>query len=90
MSVLSAIEFAVETLAVKHIIICGIFFLSLNLMIGHSKCAACATVFEKKNSSVIDDWLRPIHGVRVAHAKELDSIPNSLRVMRLIELKLFQ
>ena len=50
MSVLSAIEFAVETLAVKHIIICGIFFLSLNLMIGHSKCAACATVFEKKNS----------------------------------------
>jgi carbonic anhydrase len=30
MSVLSAIEFAVETLAVKHIIICGIFLLSVN------------------------------------------------------------
>lgn len=90
MSVLSAIEFAVETLGVKHIIIRGICFLVTKLIIGHSQCAACATVFEKKKSSVIADWLRPIHNVRVAHAKELDSIPNVKRVSRLIELKLFQ
>jgi len=76
MSVLSVVQFAVEVLGVKHIIVCG-----------HYGCGGCAAALGSKKLGLIDNWLRPIRDVRAAHAQELDSLPDTAaRMNRLAEL----
>ncbi|OLL26598.1 Carbonic anhydrase [Neolecta irregularis DAH-3] len=73
----SVIQFAVDILGVKHIIVCG-----------HYGCGGiAASLASKRLGSPIDDWLRNVGDVRSAHQKELDSISDpTLKARRLVEL----
>lgn len=49
---MSAIEFAVQSLGVKHIIVCGHYF-----------CGAIIAANQKEKLDVIDPWIKPIRDV---------------------------
>ena len=73
---LSVIQFAVEVLNVKHIIVCG-----------HYGCSGVKAAMEKSQLGLVDNWLRNIRDVYAHHRDELDGIPDSrLRYQRLVEL----
>ncbi|BCG64890.1 MAG: carbonic anhydrase [Methyloprofundus sp.] len=60
---LSVIQFAVEVLKVKHIIVCG-----------HYGCGGVKASTEIQEHGLIDNWLSHIRHVRRMHEKELDGI----------------
>lgn len=61
---LSVIQYAVEVLKVKHIIVCG-----------HYGCGGVKAAMENKEYGLIDNWLRHIQDVYRTHKKEIDSLP---------------
>lgn len=72
----SVIQYAVEHLKVKHIIVCG-----------HHGCGGVMAALSDKKLGLIDSWLRNIRDVRAKHKVELDAIDNSQeRCSRLVEL----
>ena len=73
---LSVIQFAVEVLKVKHIIVCG-----------HYGCGGVAAALQEKELGLIENWLRHIQDVGAKHAELLASIPDrEARIDRLCEL----
>jgi carbonic anhydrase len=77
---LSCIQFAVEILHVKHIIVCG-----------HYGCGGVKAAMKNNQLGLIDNWLRHIKDVYQMHEKELDSIPDEeLRLDRLCELNVIE
>ena len=73
---LSVIQFAVEVLKVKHIIVCG-----------HYGCGGVAAAIQEKELGLIENWLRHIQDVGAKHAELLASIPDrESRIDRLCEL----
>lgn len=76
MSMLSVLDYAVNVLKVKHIIVAG-----------HYGCGGVAASLSRKQFGVIDNWLCHIKDVYRLHAKEIDAIENhDDKVNRLIEL----
>jgi carbonic anhydrase len=76
LNALSVLQYAVEHLKVKHIIVCG-----------HTKCGGCAAALSTKSFGLLDNWLRNIEDVYEANYKELSAIPDYYgREKRLIEL----
>lgn len=73
---LSVLQFAVELLKVKHVIVCG-----------HYGCGGVTAALASRDLGLIDNWLRNIRDVQRAHAEELAEIdsPETL-VNRLCEL----
>ncbi|KAI8851400.1 carbonic anhydrase [Chytridium lagenaria] len=65
LSFLSVLQYAVDVLKVKHIIVCG-----------HYKCGGCAAAMSSKQYGLIDNWLRSIKDVYSAHKHVLDQIPD--------------
>ena len=63
MNALSVIQYAVEVLQVKHIIVCG-----------HYACGGVLAAMNNKPHGLIDNWLRNIKDVYTRHAPELDAI----------------
>ncbi len=61
---LSVIQFAVEVLKVKHIIVCG-----------HYGCGGVKAAMENHEHGLIDNWLRHIQDVYRVHKNEIDSLP---------------
>lgn len=59
---LSVIQFAVEVLNVKHIIVCG-----------HYGCGGVKAALEDKDHGLIDNWLRHIKDVYRLHKAEVDA-----------------
>ncbi|EPS40810.1 hypothetical protein H072_5305 [Dactylellina haptotyla CBS 200.50] len=76
LSSLSVLQYAVEVLKVKHIIVCG-----------HYGCGGVAAACGQKKLGLIDVWLKNIRDVRARHMEELEAIkdPES-RIRRLVEL----
>lgn len=76
MNMLSVLDYAVNVLKVKHIIVAG-----------HYGCGGVAAAMGNKQFGVIDNWLRHIKDVYRLHAHELDLISNEkARIDRLVEL----
>jgi carbonic anhydrase len=63
---LSVIQYAVEVLAIKHIIVCG-----------HYGCGGVSAAMQQKEFGLIDNWLRHLKDIYQRHETELDSITNN-------------
>jgi len=73
---LSVLQFAVEVLKVKHI-----------LVVGHYGCGGVSAAVDGRRLGLVDHWLHPIREVERAHRHELSEIPDeSKRLDRLCEL----
>jgi carbonic anhydrase len=70
---LSVIQYAVEVLEVKHIIVCG-----------HYGCGGIKAALEDKDHGLIDNWLQNIKDVYRFHQKELDKIKNEEEKINLL------
>jgi carbonic anhydrase len=60
---LSVIQYAVEVLKVKHIIVCG-----------HYGCGGVRAAMENKEHGLIDNWLRNIKDIWSYHEEEIDAL----------------
>jgi carbonic anhydrase len=76
---LSVLQFAVDVLRVKHV-----------LVVGHHGCAGVLAALLHRRFGLIDNWLRHIQDVRLKHAALLDSLPESLRPDTLCELNVIE
>ena len=77
---LSVLQFAVDVLKVKHI-----------LVVGHYGCGGVAAAVDGKRLGLIDHWLHPIREVCHDHRHELDDLPGEReRWDRLVELNVIR
>jgi carbonic anhydrase len=76
LNLLTVLEYAVNHLKVKHVIVCG-----------HYGCGGVKASTTQQNFGIINKWLRNIKDVYRFHREELDAIGNEeQRVDRLVEL----
>jgi len=76
MNMLSVLDYAVNVLKVKHVIIAG-----------HYGCGGVAAAISHKQFGLIDNWLRHIKDVYRLHSYELDRITDQeQKINRLVEL----
>ena len=77
---LSAIQFAVEVVKVRHIIVCG-----------HYGCGGVLAALRDEKMGLVDNWLRHVQDVRSKHQPELDALPTETdRHRRLCELNVIE
>jgi carbonic anhydrase len=77
---LSVIQYAVEVLQVKHIIVCG-----------HYGCGGVQAAMDNKQHGLIDNWLRHIQDVVQKHESQLAEIKDTRqRFQRLCELNVIE
>lgn len=80
MNLMSVLDYAVNVLKVKHVIISG-----------HYGCGGVAAAMGNKQFGIIDNWLRHIKDVYRLHRNELDRIVDEeLRAKRLVELNVIE
>ena len=72
---LSVIQFAVEVLRVKHIIICG-----------HYGCGGIEAAMDNQDHGLIDHWLRHIKDVARLHEEKLGGLDHDKKLNLLCEL----
>jgi carbonic anhydrase len=73
---LSVLQFAVDVLKVKHVIV-----------VGHYGCGGVGAVMDGKRRGLVDHWLHPIRTLYRTHRAALDRIPDQrARLDRLCEL----
>jgi carbonic anhydrase len=76
MSMLSVLDYAVNALQVKHVIVCG-----------HYGCGGVKAAMSNTSIGVIDNWIRHIKDVYRFHQEELDTITDeNKRFNRFVEL----
>jgi carbonic anhydrase len=77
---LSVLEYAVDLLNIRHIIVCG-----------HYGCGGVKAAMENHQLGLVDNWLRNIRDVHARFKDELDSIEDAnKRFDRLVELNVLQ
>ncbi len=76
---LSALQFAVEVLKVRHVIVCG-----------HYGCAAVRAVLRGDRLGLVDNWLRDIQEVRARHTAQLAALAEEEQLDRLCELNVIE
>ncbi|WP_242928667.1 carbonic anhydrase [Pontibacter vulgaris] len=80
MNMLSVLQYAVEVLKVKDIIVCG-----------HYGCGGVAAAASNKQFGLIDNWLRNIKDVIRLHEDEILSVSDEdARLRRLVELNVIE
>lgn len=80
MSMLSVLDYAVNVLKVKHVIVCG-----------HYGCGGIEAAMTNKSIGLIDNWIRHIKNIYRVHKKELDKIGDiSERTNRFVELNVIE
>lgn len=76
---LSTMQYGVDVLAVKHIIVCG-----------HYGCGGVNAVLQGRRVGLVDNWLRHIHDIRQKHTAMLVNLPGELQSERLCELNVIE
>jgi len=77
---LSVLQFAVDVLKVKHV-----------MVVGHDGCGGVAAAIDGKRRGLVDHWLHPIREVHAEHKHELEAIPEERdRLNRLCELNVIR
>jgi carbonic anhydrase len=77
---LSVIQYAVEVLKIKHIIVCG-----------HYGCGGIQAAMENRAHGLIDNWLRNIKDVYRYHRQEIDALSSEVeKVSRMCELNVVE
>jgi carbonic anhydrase len=80
LNLLSVLQYAVEVLHVKHIIVCG-----------HYGCGGVKAAMGRKSLGIINKWLRNIKDVYRFHQSEIDALDTEdAKVNRLIELNIIE
>ncbi|MDF2157249.1 carbonate dehydratase [Algoriphagus sp. CAU 1675] len=80
MNMLSVLDYAVNVLEVKHIIVCG-----------HYGCGGVNAAMSSNTFGLIDNWIRHIKDVYRFHHRELDSIQDEKqRFDRFVELNVIE
>ena len=80
MNCLSVMQFAVEVLKVKHIIVCG-----------HYACGGVMAAMDDTRLGLIDNWLRHIQDIIHKHSAALDSLPDyNARLDKLCEISVIE
>ncbi len=79
LNALSVIQFAVDALKVRHIIV-----------VGHSNCGGVVAALHNTRVGVVDNWLRHVQDVRNAHLDFLHSLPAAVQVDALVELNVLE
>ena len=65
MNILSVLDYAVNALKIKHIIVCG-----------HYGCGGIKAAMENQSYGLVDNWIRHIRDVYRLHQKVLDGVPD--------------
>ncbi len=76
---LSVMQFAVEVLRVKHIIVCG-----------HYGCGGVRAALSHDEFGFVDNWLRAIKEIYIKYQGELDELDGESQVRRLCELSVVE
>jgi carbonic anhydrase len=77
---LSVIEYAVDVLRVRHIIVCG-----------HYGCGGVRAALDNQVHGLIDNWLTRIRDIYVRHAEEVDRLDSETKkVDRMCELNVIE
>ena len=76
---LSVIQFAVDVLHVKHIIVCG-----------HYGCGGVDAAFRRAKLGLIDNWLCHVTDVRNRHRRMMETLDAALQPDRLCELNVIE
>jgi carbonic anhydrase len=76
---LSVVQYAVEVLEVKHLIVCG-----------HYGCGGVRAALENSSLGLIDNWLRHVQDVRQKHQAALAKIADEDRLNKLCELNVIE
>jgi carbonic anhydrase len=80
LNLLSVLQFAVDALRVKHI-----------LVVGHYGCGGVRAAHDNLRLGLVDNWLRHIQDVRQKHTRLLDACPDhQARLDRLCELNVIE
>lgn len=80
MNMLSVLDYAVNILKVRHVIVCG-----------HYGCGGVKAAMENGQHGLIDNWLRHIKDVYRLHSTELEAIEDrEERFKRLVELNVIE
>ena len=77
---LSALQFAVDVLRVRHVIVCG-----------HYGCSGVQAAMRDQRHGLVDNWLRHVHDVAIKHEAELAGIGSDHdRAARLCEFNVIE
>ena len=80
MNLLSVLDYAVNILQVKHVIVCG-----------HYGCGGVLAAMKNEQFGLVDNWIRFIKDVYRTHQEELDGIENEhARFNRFVELNVVE
>ncbi|MBB4285151.1 carbonate dehydratase [Roseospira goensis] len=75
LNLLSVLQYAVEILRVRHVMVCG-----------HYGCGGVKAALRQIELGLIDNWLQPIKQLMLTHGAELDRLDETARLDRLCEL----
>jgi len=77
---LSVLQFAVDVIKVKHV-----------MVVGHYGCGGVAAAIDGKRRGLVDHWLHPIREVHAEHKHALDALPDEKAMLnRLCELNVIR
>lgn len=80
MNLLSVLQYSVEVLKVKHVVVCG-----------HYECGGIKAAMSRNQYGLIDNWLRNIKDVHRLHWEELENIQGEqAKLNRMAELNVIE